>query len=107
MKFTVIYRCLLFGCLSGGLLCSPIISAQEHATATPRTSAPTIEEAKAFLADAEAQLFDLGNKAQRAAWVQENFITDDTNQIAADAGEVVNTLTASSCRRKWRAKCCW
>ncbi len=46
----------------------------------------TVAEAKAFLEDAEARLFDLGKKAQRAAWVQENFITEDTEQIAADAG---------------------
>src|SRR2546422_4467942 len=39
----------------------------------------------------EQQLFDLGVKASRAGWVQENFITDDTEQIAAEAGEAANT----------------
>ena len=43
--------------------------------------------------DAEARLFDLGNKAQRADWVHANFITVDTDQIAADADEELNTLT--------------
>ena len=62
----------------------------------------TVEEAKKFLDDAEAQLFDLGNKAQRAAWVQLNFITDDTDQIAADAGEVVNALTVELARKAHR-----
>jgi peptidyl-dipeptidase A len=62
----------------------------------------TVEEAKKFLDNAEAELFDLGNKAQRAAWVQLNFITDDTNQIAADAGEVVNTLTVELARKAHR-----
>ena len=58
----------------------------------PRTSPhakPTVADAKAFIDSAERQLFDLGIKAQRAAWVQQNFITDDTEQIAADANQVV------------------
>ena len=42
------------------------------------TSAPTADEAGAFLADAEARLLDLGVKASHANWVQENFITEDT-----------------------------
>ena len=54
-------------------------------------SSPTPEEAKKFIETAEQQLFDLSNKAQRAAWVQENFITVDTEQIAADLGEQANT----------------
>ena len=65
---------------------------REHA-AKLRGKAATVAEAKAFVDDAEARLFDLGNKQQRAAWVQENFITDDTNQISADAGERLNALT--------------
>src|ERR1700676_4417428 len=93
MKITAVLRHWMLGCLSAGLFFSLSISAQEHAPAKQDAGAPTIEEAKAFLNEAEARLFDLGNKAQRAAWVQQTYITDDTNQIAADAGEVVNTLT--------------
>jgi peptidyl-dipeptidase A len=40
---------------------------------------------------AEQDLFDLGIKASRASWVEANFITDDTEQIAADANEILNT----------------
>src|ERR1700676_1009862 len=93
MKSSAVGRHLMLGYVCTGLLFSQSISAQEHALAKQDRTAPTIEDAKAFLDDAEARLFDLGNKAQRAAWVQETYITDDTNQIAADAGEVVNTLT--------------
>ena len=93
MKITAVGRHLMLGCLGAGLFFSQSIAAQEHASAKQDGGTPTIEDAKAFLDDAEARLFDLGNKAQRAAWVQETYITDDTNQIAADAGEVVNTLT--------------
>jgi peptidyl-dipeptidase A len=93
MKITAVGRHLILGCVCAGLFFAQSISAQEHAPTKQEVGTPTVEEAKAFLDHAEARLFDLGNKAQRAAWVQENFITDDTNQIAADAGEIVNTLT--------------
>ena len=102
MKIAAVGRHLLLGCLSVGLFFSQIIPAQEHAPAKQQGSALTIKEAKAFLDDAEARLFDLGNKAQRASWVQENFITDDTNQIAADAREVVNTLTVELSKKAHR-----
>src|ERR1700737_605289 len=55
--------------------------------------APTGEQANAFLDDAEKRLLDLGVKQSRASWVQENFITFDTEAMAADAGEVLNTLS--------------
>ena len=47
--------------------------------------APAIDEARAFVEDAEARLLDLWVDAGRAAWIQNNFITDDTNAIAAAA----------------------
>ena len=49
------------------------------------TSAPTVDEAHRFVEAAEAQLQILGNNAGRAGWVQNNFITVDTQKIAADA----------------------
>src|SRR5580658_1218408 len=55
--------------------------------------APTVAEAHAFITKAENQLFDLNNKASRATWVQENFITDDTEGISADAQEEVLAAT--------------
>ena len=48
--------------------------------AQPASGAPTVEEARAFVEAAEARLYDLGTKAGRAAWVQANFITDDTER---------------------------
>jgi peptidyl-dipeptidase A len=49
--------------------------------------APTLAEAEAFMKKAEAQLDDLTVRASRAQWVQENFITDDTETLAAQAQE--------------------
>lgn len=81
---------------------SPRLLAAEDVRSASAAAEPTLAEAKTFLDEAEAQLFDLGNKAQRAAWVHQNFITDDTNQIAADAGEVVNTLTVELAKKAHR-----
>src|SRR5215471_17737366 len=55
-------------------------------TATAQTK-PTVAEAQEFMNKAEAQLYELSIKVNRATWVQENFITDDTEAIAADALE--------------------
>jgi len=46
---------------------------------------PTVAEADGFIEAAEAELLEGWIKAERAAWVQSNFITDDTEAIAADA----------------------
>src|SRR5258708_35803578 len=56
-------------------------------------NAPTLTEAQEFMNEAEAQLSDLSVKVQRASWVQENFITDDTQAIAADAIDEVTAVT--------------
>jgi peptidyl-dipeptidase A len=55
---------------------------------------PTAEEARKFTDAAEARLLDLATKDQRANWVHENFITDDTSQMAADADQAVATAVA-------------
>src|SRR5262249_18198639 len=50
---------------------------------------PTAADAEKFVAAAEKELNDLSLKAERAGWVQENFITDDTEAIAADANDAL------------------
>jgi len=61
---------------------------------TQRTSAaPSVSEARAFVDAAEKRLLDLWIKAGRAEWVQLNFITEDTERIAADADQAVNAAT--------------
>jgi len=86
-------------------------SAQEQTGAAPAAKsdvrrvgvfsepAPTVEGARAFLDDAEKRLFDLGVKASRASWVYENFITEDTEQIAADANQEANTVNAELAKK--------
>jgi peptidyl-dipeptidase A len=55
--------------------------------------APTVQEAKAFLDKANAELLELGNEAARAGWVQATYITDDTEALAAKANERLLTKT--------------
>jgi len=57
------------------------------------SSKPTVADAQAFMKQAEAQLKDMSIKASRAAWVQENFITDDTQALSADANDQITALT--------------
>jgi peptidyl-dipeptidase A len=59
-----------------------------------QTATPTATEAQEFMNKAEAQLSDLSVKVQRASWVQENFITDDTQAMAADAIDEVTAVTS-------------
>lgn len=48
---------------------------------------PSVEEARKFATDAETQLLALANQAGAAAWVQANFITQDTQALSAKANE--------------------
>jgi len=48
---------------------------------------PLADQARSFVEQAEARLLQLNTEAQRAQWVQENFITEDTETIAAQANE--------------------
>jgi peptidyl-dipeptidase A len=56
-------------------------------TAAPAAAAPTEEEVRAFLASVDADLRRLWVNSQRASWVAQNFITDDTEAISAAAEE--------------------
>jgi len=53
---------------------------------------PTVAEAEQFMKQAEERVNDYGIKAARAAWVQENFITDDTEALSADANDQVTAV---------------
>lgn len=70
--------------------------------ARAQSGAPTAEDAKKFIESAERELFDLSNKANRANWVQENFITDDTEAIASDANENLNNAATKYAREAHR-----
>jgi peptidyl-dipeptidase A len=71
---------------------TPLALAALLALALPALAAahdepPTAEDARAFVEDAEAQLLRAWMDAERAAWVQLTYITQDTEAIAAQAQE--------------------
>ncbi len=57
-------------------------------------AAPTVEETRRFVGQAEKRLLELWIKQGRADWVAQNFITDDTESISAEADKEVKAETA-------------
>ena len=67
----------------------------------PERGQRTVAEAKAFIEDVESRLLDLGVASDRADWVQQNFITDDTEQIAAGAKkDLIAAVTENALKAK-------
>ncbi len=66
----------------------------ETASGTGADAKPTVDEARKFTEGAEAKLLDLWVKSGRASWVQQTYITDDTQKISADADLAVKSMTA-------------
>jgi len=58
------------------------------------SSAPTAADAKAFLATVNETTLKLGIEANRAGWVQQTYITDDTEALAARTGQAANDAGA-------------
>jgi len=90
-------RCAVLAVTLGWLLITP-----PHPARAQQPNQPTAEEAKKFIEHAEQEIFDLGVKASRADWVQLNFITQDTEGIAADADEALNTASTNYAKQAHR-----
>ena len=72
----------------------PLLAERPGEESAPEvTSKATVAEAEAFMKKAEAQLEELGVEGSRANWVQENFITDDTEAMSALAQEKLTAVT--------------
>jgi peptidyl-dipeptidase A len=93
-----ICRLALLGLLAAGLAFGqtaagkPSSKAAGEPPARHAKAAPTVAEAQAFMKKAEDQLEDLTVRSSRAAWVQENFITDDTETMSAQANEKLTAV---------------
>ena len=61
--------------------------------ANPQNQARGARDAAAFAEAAEKRLLELWIKESRASWVQSNFITDDTEKMAAEAKKDVIAAT--------------
>ncbi len=78
------------------MLSAVTLAAQTSPAALKRKGAAaglTVAEARAFVDAAEKRLLDIWIKDNRAQWLQQNFITDDTERIAADADQEANAAT--------------
>jgi peptidyl-dipeptidase A len=69
-----------------GILCAGLMQGQTG-------SAPTIKEAEEFMQRAEARLSELSVQSNRAQWVEDNFITDDTEALSAEAEDQATAVT--------------
>ena len=58
------------------------------------SSAPSAADAKAFLATVNETTLKLGVEANRAGWVQQTYITDDSEALAARASQAANDAGA-------------
>ncbi len=72
--------------------------AQSKKKATPAaktaSAQATVADAERFITQAETRLLGLWIKGGHASWVAENFITDDTEAISADADQAVKAAAA-------------
>src|ERR1039458_5428962 len=71
--------------LASSTLAAPAPKARRQGAPAAPSAAPTVADATKFLARAERELDSLAVRAARAQWVQENFITDDTEILNAEA----------------------
>ena len=73
---------------------------------TPKTTdevvadaGPTVEDARAFLAEADQVLGDLSKETAPVFWAQATNITDETNAAAAEAGAKATTIAVEYANR--------
>ena len=82
---------MLFLLIPFCFVCALAVIAQTNKSAQ---SKPTVADAEAFIKSAESRLSELDVKNNQAGWVQENFITDDTEALAADASDEKKAATS-------------
>ena len=77
----------LAGCTSTAA--APVGPVAPTPAAEPASSAaPTVEDARAFVAAAEKDLGDFSNISQQAAWINSTYINDDSDAVAAYFGTI-------------------
>src|SRR5262249_33782119 len=76
--------------------------ATKSAASAAAKGTPTVDEARRFIAAAEAKLMALSIEGQRADWVKSTYITDDTEELSALANQRLieaNTALAKQATR--------
>jgi peptidyl-dipeptidase A len=91
------------GCLLATLATLTLPAPSFGATAAPAKSGkPTVDEARKLVADASAKLLDLSIEAGQAQWVQANFITYDTEILAAKRNEALLNVSVDYAKQAAR-----
>ncbi len=72
------------------------------APASTTTAAPTVKEAQEFIAGVETDLRRLWTARDRSGWVNQNFITDDTEALAAAGEEATAAYVGDAIQRARR-----
>jgi peptidyl-dipeptidase A len=76
-------------------LCGLLLAGHSVVKSPVAMAAPTAADAKAFIDKAEKQLAKLSENRFRALWVQDTFITKDSQEIAASAVEAFMAATVN------------
>ena len=81
-----IRRIIVPGTFAGlALVLATVLAAAEPPTVAPTIpTTPTIEEARAFMKEAEARIEELVRRDAHASWLQANFINYSSQKLAAD-----------------------
>ena len=83
-------------------ICLAISAALAFALLTGCASKPTPEEARKFIDDAEQKLLVLQVEQNRADWIKDTYITDDTEEIAAKLDERAINATVDFAKQSTR-----
>jgi peptidyl-dipeptidase A len=93
---------LLIGLALLALAAAPGAAFAEGKKPAPKGAKPTVEEARQFLAEVQKRLLALSIEGGRAEWVQETFITYDTQILAAARNEVLLTAAVDAAKQAAR-----
>ena len=80
--------------LLAGFAAAALMAGVAACSVSAPSATVTGADADRFLADANQTLLRLGIEEQRASWVAENFITTDTEALAARADQIVSEASA-------------
>ncbi|ATW04779.1 M2 family metallopeptidase [Sphingorhabdus sp. YGSMI21] len=77
-------------------LATPALAKDHENDVMEETAAPTAADAQQFVAETEQKLFDFSVDAARIYWINSNFITDDTDALAAKVGAEGTTMSVNA-----------
>lgn len=92
----------LSACADGRTVDAGTASEALTAAATQNSERVTVQDAREFLETAERDINEVFRVGARAAWINANFVTEDTNSLVADAsaeGSKLSTRLANDAKR--------